>query len=300
MMKSQSHSFALFCAFGLLVSVAGAQTGAQRGDPAGRATTPSRNQTPPIKSPFPLGVPLGNAQMAVPTVSMQPRPFNLDTALGRLFADFKAVAVGAEFELSVTNAGRVEVTTLPMALHVVDWRVRTELDISSVPARIESTGPFAAFRQLGITRLTHLTLPAVRLTYLLLPEGKGFITQPLAAEDMSVLVKLEKRLVGKDTLNGVACEKSLVTLIYPNGERREARVWQATAGGPHPVQLQFALNDSLITVRVRSVVNLAEQRTPEAMQQQQTLFELPRDFTQFADVGQMLQTVSARRAQRPR
>lgn len=299
-MKQAVHRFTLVCALSLMVLSAGAQPGPQRGDPVGRSTTPSRNQAPAVKSPFPVGVPLGNAQLPVPTVSVQPRPFNLDTALGRLFADFKAIAVGAEFELSLTNGGRAEVTTLPMSLHVVDWRVRTELDISSVPMRIESTGPFAAFRQVGITRLTHLTLPAVRLTYLLFPEAKGFITQPLAAEDMSVLVKLERKLVGKETLNNVACDKSLVTLVYPNGERRETQVWHSPTAGPHPVQIRFVFNDSTVTVRVRSVHNLVEQRTPEALKQQSALFELPQDFTQFADVGQMLQTVSARRAQRAR
>lgn len=299
-MKPAVHSFTLVCAFGLMVLSAGAQPGPQRGEPVGRSTTPSRNQTPAVKSPFPVGVPLGNAQLPVPTVSVQPRQFNLDTALGRLFADFKAVAVGAEFELILTNGGRAEVITLPMSLHVVDWRVRTELDISSVPMRIESMGPFAPFRQMGITRLTQLTLPATRLTYQLFPEAKGFVTQPLAAEDMSVLVKLERKLVGKETLNNVTYDKSLLTLVYPNGERREAQVWHAPTAGPHPAQIRFVFNDSTVTVRVRSVHNLLEQRTPEAQRQQSALFELPQDFTQFPDVGQMLQTVSARRAQRAR
>ena len=283
-----------------MVLAAGAQTGPQRGEPVGRSTTPSRSQTPAVKSPFPVGVPLGNAQLPVPTVSVQPRPFNLDTALGRLFADFKAIAVGAEFELSLTNGGRAEVTTLPMSLHVVDWRVRTELDISSVPPRIESSNPFAAFRQVGIARLTHLTLPAVRLTYLLVPEAKGFVTQPLAAEDMSVLVKLERKLVGKETLDNVTYDKSVVTLVYPNGERREAQVWHAPTAGPHPAQIRFVFNDSTVTVRVRSVHNLLEQRTPEAQRQQSALFELPQDFTQFESARQMLWTVSVRQAQRAR
>ena len=291
----------LLTAFGVLgiaTDSGWAQAGTKRIEVPSRTTVP-RNQplAPGAPTLAPQGQALPQTQLPAPSVQVQSRPFNLDTALARLLADLKAVTATGEFELSITNAGKVEVTTLPLILHIMEGRVRTELDIRSVPMRANFNGPFTPFRQAGITRLVNLTVfnTTVRLSYQLFPEVKTYLTQPLAAEELPFLVRLESRSVGPDTLNGFACEKFLATLTYPNGEKREARVWKS---GPEtsakPVQIQFDVGDSLVTVRLRSMQNLAGLNPQEAAVQLATLFALPPDFREYPDAGYMLQTLSAR------
>lgn len=282
--------------------------------PSARAQAGTKRIETPVRTPVPRNQPLAPgtpglgpqlqalppAQLPAPSGQVQPRPFNLDTALARLLADLKAVTATGEFELSITNADKVEVTKLPMSLHLMEGRVRTELDIRSVPVRANFNGPFTPFRQAGITRLVNLTVfnTTVRLSYQLFPEVKAYLTQPLSAEELPFLVRLESRLLGADNLNGLACERSLATLTYPNGDQREVRVWRMSpeAGGK-PIQVQFDLADTLVTVRLRSFQSLAGLSAQQTADQVATLFALPLDFKAYPDAGYLLQTLSLRQIQ---
>lgn len=283
---------------GLATASGWAQAGTKRIETPSRTPVP-RNQplAPGAPTLAPLNQALPQAQLPPQSVQATSRPFNLDTALARLLADFKAVTATGEFELSSTNAGKVEVTTLPLVLHLMEGRVCTELDIRSVPMRANLSGPFTPFRQVGITRLVNLTVfnATVRLSYQLFPEVKSYLTQPLSAEELPSLVRLESRLIGPDTLKGFACEKFLATLTYPNGEKRDARVWRSAPElGAKPVQVQFDVGDSLITVRLRTLQNLASQDAQETAARVASLFALPADFREYPDAGYMLQTLSVR------
>ena len=151
-----------------------AQVSPKRIEVPSRTGVPARSPSPANPNPFLLAPAQPASHLPSQTVSVQPRLFNLDTSLARLFADMKSVTATGEFELSVTNAGKVEVTTLPLTLHLIEGRVRTELDLSALPMRIESTGPFASLRNSGINRVTTLTMSAVnmRLTQQLFPDAK--------------------------------------------------------------------------------------------------------------------------------
>jgi hypothetical protein len=290
-----------FCLLGIATPDVGAQAGIQRIETPVRTPVP-RNPTPTPGAPGfgPQLQPPPPAPLPTPSVQVQPRPFNLDTALARLLADLKAVTAMGEFELVITNAGKAEVTKLPLVLHLMEGRARTELDIRSVPVRADFNGPFTPFRQAGITRLVNLTVfnTTVRLSYQLFPEVKAYLTQSLSAEELPFLVRLENRPVGPDNLNGLACERSLATLTYPNGDKREARVWRMSpeAGG-RPIQVQFDLADALVTVRLKSFQSLAGLSAQQTADQVATLFALPPDYKSYPDAGYMLQTLSLRQIQ---
>ncbi|MEN9574725.1 MAG: hypothetical protein RL514_2580 [Verrucomicrobiota bacterium] len=275
-----------------------AQAGTRRIETPARTPVPRNAPTVP-NAPFlaPQNQPVAPAPLSASSGRDEPRPFNLDTALARLLADFKTVTAQGEFELSMTNSGKVEVTTLPLVLHIMEGRVRTELDIRSVPLRANLSGPFTPFRQVGISRLVNLTVfnSTVRLSYQLFPEVKSYLTQPLSAQELPSLVRLENRLLGPDTLHGFACERFLATLTYPNGEKRDARVWRsAPATGAKPIQIQFDVGDSLVTVRLRSLQSLANLDAQETAVRMANLFALPSDFREYPDAGYMLQTLSVR------
>lgn len=284
------HLSALLAGLCAAALVATAQTNSKRIEVPSRTGVPARSPSPANPNPFLLAPAQPALQLPAQSIRVQPRAFNLDTSLARLFADLKSVTATGEFELSVTNAGKVEVTTLPLTLHLIEGRVRTELDLSPLPVRIDSTGPFASLRAVGINRVTTLTMSAInmRLTQQLFPDAKAYITQPLPDEDIPAMIRLEKVALGKDPANGL--EKFQATLTYTTGERRPVRLWQTSAAVPQIAQVQFDVGDSLITVRIRSVESIAESALAKA------LFQIPTNYFKFTDLGQLLQFHSANQA----
>ncbi len=287
------HSSAVLAGLCAAALAATAQTNTKRIEVPPRTIVPARSQSPANPNPFLLAPVQPATQLPSQSLRVQPRSFNMDTSLARLFADMKSVTAMGEFELSVTNLGKVEVTTLPLTLHLIEGRVRTELDITSVPVRIDSTGPFASLRAAGINRVTTLTMSAVniRLTHQLFPDAKAFITQPLPDEDIPAMIRLEKVSLGKDPANGL--EKFQATLTYSTGEKRPARLWQTSGATPQLAQAQFDVGDSLITIRIRTVESISERSLATA------LFQIPTNYIKFPDVGQVLHFHSANQT-RPR
>lgn len=270
---------------GLLAVAASAQINPKRIEPLSRSGVPTRSQSP--ANPILLAPGQQSPQLLPQSIRVQPRDFNLDTSLARIFADMKAVTAMGEFELSITNAGKVQVTTLPLTLHLIQGRIRTELDLSALPVQIENAGPFDSLRAVGIGRVTTLTMSAVniRLTHQLFPDAKAYISHPLPDEDIPAMIRLEKVHLGKDPSNGM--EKFQGTLIYTTGEKRPVRVWQISATTVQPSQVQFDVGDTLITIRIRSVESISESTMAKA------LFQIPTNYFKFTDMGQLLQFHSA-------
>lgn len=291
-MKFAFRHFAAICVLVLSTAPGFAQVNPKRAEPPGRMLTLPGRSPQPNASPYQPPSVTNLSQVIPPALRTQARPFNLDTAVARILADLKLIGVVGEFELAVTNAGKVELTVFPLLVHVLDGQVRTEMDISAASAAITATGPFSALRQVGLTRVINLTQVKsnVRLTSQIFPEGKCYITRELPAEEMLMLIRAEKKPLGQETLAGVACEKSLFTLVYPTGEKREGRIWSA-AGGLR--QIQFDVGDSRLTVRVQESQGIAELRAQDIAEQKLALFELPKGYEKFADLDAVLTRIFA-------
>ena len=291
--------FVVICA----LLLAGASASAQSTPP--RAATPARMLTLPSRSAQPNATPyrsLTSTNLS-PILSSAPRArvrdFNLDTAVARVLADLKLIAVVAEFELVVTNAGKNETTVFPLLVHVLDGQIRTEMDITAAPTAITSTGPFSALRQLGLTRVFNLSQLKDNAGVIsqIFPEGKCYVSREFPMEEMLMLIRVEKRLLGQEILADTPCEKSVVTLVYPTGDKREGRIWLA-AGVLR--QIQFDVGDSRLTVRVQDSQGVAELRAQDIAEQKLALFELPKGYDKFLDLDAALTRIHAVQQRNPR
>ncbi|MFM8469361.1 MAG: hypothetical protein ACKODH_05240 [Limisphaerales bacterium] len=257
----------------------------------GRANAPGATPYRPL-TPGNLAPLTTNTNAPVRT---QPRAFNLDTAVGRILADLKYVGLVGEFELAVTNGAKVEVTSFPLVVHLLEGQVRTEIDISPAPALITATGPFSSLRQFGVTRLVSLTYFNAHSQ--IFPEGKCYVSRELEPEEILAMIRLERRVVGQEVLNGIACEKTLLTMIYHSGEKREARLW---AVGGNPRQIQFDVGDSRLTIRVSDAQSAAELRQEDILKQKAELFDMPKDYLKFNRLDDILTRFHAIQQRTPR
>ncbi|NBV24705.1 MAG: hypothetical protein EBS05_22640 [Proteobacteria bacterium] len=284
-----------FLMAGMVTSYSQAQPPVQRLESPGRMLSLPRAGTPgSFTSPYqprnpPPAIP-GSPQFDPPAVRAVVRPFNLDSAVARILADQKLMSAVGEFELVITNGAKLDITLFPLLVHVFDGQVRTEMDISAASTNIYSAGPFAALRQVGLTRVINLTQVQsnVRVTSQVFPEGNCYLTSELPAEDMLMLIRLDKRLMGSEVLAGIPCEKTVVTLVYANGERREGRIW--TASGALR-QMQFDVGDSRLTVRIQDAQHVGELTPQEIAAQRSQLFELPKHYTKLNDMDAVLTRV---------
>lgn len=292
------RKLSVFCGLTLVTVACLAQT------PPPRAATPARMLTLPGRAnasgatPYRPLTPGNLAPLTTNTnapVRAQSRAFNLDTAVGRILADLKYVGLVGEFELAVTNGTKVEITLFPLVVHLFDGQVRTEMDISPAPSLITATGPFSSLRQFGVTRVVSLTYHNAHSQ--IFPEGKCYVRRELEPEEMLAMIRLDKRLMGQETLNGVACEKTSLTMIYPGGEKREARLW---AAGGNPRQLQFDVGDSRLTIRVSDSQSVAELRQEDLLKQKAELFDVPKDYLKFNRLDDILTRFHAIQQRAPR
>lgn len=302
MMNFRLASLLWLALLALGLPVALAQTPPGRPKVQDRLPVP-RNPVPAPSAPAAPAAPMAPSVTTLPVTPpaansgvriVPPSGFNLDTALARILTDAKLVSAMGEFELSITNAGRVDLHRFPLWIHLREGQVRTELDITSAPGHFGATGPFAPFRQEGITRLVNLSIVnlSLRKSYQLFPEKQTFVSRDLAPEDLPLLLQLQKQPLGPDTLDGAAAEKWAMTLIYPNGDKRPAEVWVMNG---IPRQIRLTVGDSRLTVRFREAQPAPATLTKEAALQQAHLFELPPAYRAFADVGDMLAMLSAKR-----
>ncbi len=293
MKTSALKPFVVICSLLLVGASARAQTTPQR------AATPTRMLSLPGRSLTPAATPhrpftVTNLSQTLPA-ALRPkaRDFNFDTAVARILADLKLIGIVGEFELMVTNGGKAEVSVFPLLVHVLDGQVRTEMDITAAPAAVMSTGPFTAIRSVGLTRVINLTQvqPNLRVTSQVFPEAKCYVTRELPAEDLLMLIRVEKRPLGQEIIGGIPCEKSLVTLVYPTGDKREGRAWSA-AGVLR--QVQFDVGDSRLTIRVQESQSLAELQAQDIAEQKLALFEMPKGYDKCPDLEYVVTRFHAR------
>ncbi|MEQ2007346.1 MAG: hypothetical protein ABMA26_11160 [Limisphaerales bacterium] len=275
--------FVVICALLLEGASARAQTTPQR------AVTPARMLSLPGRALAPIATPnrpfsVTNLSQTLPA-ALRPkaRDFNLDTAVARILADMKLIGIVGEFELMVTNGAKAEISVFPLLVHVLDGQVRTEMDITAAPAAVMSTGPFTAIRSVGLTRVINLTQvqPNLRVTSQVFPEAKCYVTRELPAEDLLMLIRIEKRSLGQEILGGIPCDKSIVSLVYPTGDKREGRVWSAARVLR---QVQFDVGDSRLTVRVQDSQGVADLQAQDIAEQKLALFELPKGYDKCPDL----------------
>jgi hypothetical protein len=84
--------------------------------------------------------------------------------------------------------------------------------------------------------------------------------------------KLEKTLLGKETLDGHPCEKSKVIMTDANGKRSEALVWAATDLKDFPIQIQTTEKGETVILRYAKI----QTTKPDAK-----LFEVPAGYTTY-------------------
>lgn len=197
-------------------------------------------------------------------------PADLNAAFFRLFGS--GAAFTAQADTRVLDSSQKEWVRMPMVLTALDNKVRLEVNMAQVKSTALPENAIANLKQMGMDRVISIIRPDKKATLVLYPGAQGYVNMPLAAAEVAAWekgLKLEKTLLGKETLDGHACVKNRVIVKNNQGPVLEANVWNAADLKDFPLQVEMKEKGN--TVRMRfSQVRLAK---PDAR-----LFEVPAGY----------------------
>lgn len=204
--------------------------------------------------------------------------------LSKLFGD--ATAFSAKVELQVFDKDQKEKMSAPLDFAMLDNKVRVEMDTTRMKNKDMPDGAAVMLKQFGLDRVTSLVRPDKKTIYLIIPSQQSLVNMPMPQADVDAFQskpKIEKAVLGKETLDGHPCVKNKVVITDDKGEKRESTVWYATDLKNFPVQILTKEKDDTVILRFRQV-QLAK---PAAKQ-----FDVPTGYQEYNDVQAMMQGVA--------
>lgn len=249
--------------------------------------TPMRMPDTPPRNPFPQsdGRPVQIPQQSG-VVEKVEKVVNVDTALAALMSSIGNFSANGTMELWTTNSGKLDVKRFPFIMVVKDGRIRTELDLRYIET--ETSGEenmFTTLRQVGIHRISTITLPQLTTVQILFPHAKTYLTQGLSFEDIPGVMRFTKKLFGPMQLDKQVYDKFDVVLQYNTGDTVPMEVWEIPGKTGEPTYVKFIRDQSAVTVHFASI-----RKSSVA----DNLFKVPEGFEKYSDLGVMLQAVSIR------
>ena len=212
---------------------------------------------------------------------------NVDTALAKIMGSVGDFHAQGWLEFWTTNSGQFDFKQFPFTMQMLEGRIRTELDLSQIPNRFEKDGTWSTMRQIGIDKITSVTLPKLTTMKIIFPVQQAYVTQGLAQKDAPEHIKLVNHvLVGPERLKDRVYNKYSANLEYLTGNSVPVEIWQDPSGVKnYPAFIKIKQSTSAVSVRF---AHLQRGKVPVEN------FDTPEEYSQYTDMGIFLQGASAR------
>ena len=183
-----------------------------------------------------------------------PPATGFNAALTKLFGN--TTAFSAQCNVRVLDSSQKEKMSMPMEFALLDGKVRAEIDMTQLKGQGVTPEQAAQIKQMGMERVISIIRPDTKTLNLIYPAMRSCVTMPLPKEDADAIEKdpkIEKSVLGKETLDGHPCEKSKVILTDANGKKSEAIVWAAADLKDFPVQIQTTEKGDTVIMRYSKI-----------------------------------------------
>ena len=192
----------------------------------------------------------------------------VSSAMIKLFGDN---AFTAQAEIKVMNSNHVVWLQMPSAFASADSKLRLDVDVKLIKSSSIPAAMIGMAEQAGKDRVTSVLRPDKRAKYIIFPGTKSYDSTPLSAADAEIATqKIEKKPLGKETLDKHPCVKNLSTVKSAKGTvLLTATTWNATDMKDFPIQIEMKENGNSTIMHFINV-NLAK---PDPR-----LFDIPAGF----------------------
>jgi hypothetical protein len=205
----------------------------------------------------------------------------LNAAMLKLFGDISSFSSKADVRM--LEKGAKEPLTMTVDFAMLDGKVRMDLDISAIKSKQLPAESLGAFKSAGLDKIVTVVRPDRKQALLIYPLIKSYVEMPMSKEeaaDIDRKFKLQKTKLGRESIDGHACEKNSVVVTGDNGTRHDAIVWYAEDLKNFPVQMQMDQQQMTVVMRYRDV----KLTKPDAKQ-----FEAPATFTKYVSNEELMQ-----------
>lgn len=203
----------------------------------------------------------------------------------KLFGSNTAFTSKAEFQ--VWNKTRKEPDLLPMVLASLDGKLRMEIDVSQIKSAELPPSLISSFRQMGMDQTVVIMRPDKKVTLSIFPRAKAYAEVPMTKEESAAVdknYKMQKASLGRETIDGHACEKNKVTFTDDKGSKEDATVWNAADLKDFPVQVQMTVDkESTVVIRFKDV---------KLGRLDATQFEAPAGLARYSNAETLLQDIA--------
>lgn len=200
-------------------------------------------------------------------------------------------AFSARADFVVLDRDQKETADLPLAYAFAGGKMRMEFDLSQFKSAQAPAQFLANAKQYGMDQIVVISRPDRGISWSAYPHAKAYAEVTNSTEETAALsanYKIDKSPAGKETLDGHACEKNMVTLSGEKGEKLETTVWNATDLHAFPLQMQMPVDtNNTILIKFRDV-----KFTPPDRKQ----FDEPSSLTKYNSAEDLLNALSKRAA----
>jgi hypothetical protein len=206
-------------------------------------------------------------------------PAGMSASMAKFFGDNKSFT--ANVEASMENPSRPGTMTMEMKLAMLDGKTRQEMDMSTIKGGSMPPAQVAQMKQMGVDKTVSIVRPDKKMSYVVFPNLKSYALMEMTDKQVADAMdesKIEKTSLGKETLDGHACEKNKMIVTDDSGEKHEVLVWNATDLKGFPVQIQTDEQGKKMTMKFKDV----KLEKPDAK-----LFEPPTEFTKYDSMQAM-------------
>ncbi len=204
-------------------------------------------------------------------------------ALAKLFGDNSAFSGSIETTVKMAMNGQDMTITMPGKIAFDSGKSRVEMDLGLMKGAPMPPGAAEQMKAMGMDKMTMLSLPDKKLTYMIYPGLKSYAEVPMQDPDAAKPAgdfKSEKSELGKETLDGHPCVKNKVTVTDDKGSKHDYTVWNATDMKDFPVKVEFTDEGTAISMQFKDV-KLAK---PAA-----AAFEPPAGYEKYDNMMKMIQ-----------
>lgn len=222
------------------------------------------------------------AVVSVLPVSAQPggmgKEPGINLGVTRFFGDVKYFTATAD--IVVKTGGQNMTFNSEFAL--LEEKSRVEMDLSKMMGKDMPPEMTATLKGAGLDKCVFMGNHAKKENFIVLPNAKVYATAPVPAEEAALTEKepkIEKKELGKETVEGHPTVKYQVVLTSEKGQKTEAIIWEATDLKNFPIKIQATMSGVDQTITYRNI----KTEKPDA-----SLFEIPPGFTKHESFQAMM------------
>ena len=192
-----------------------------------------------------FAVPLARAQFQAPGISAE---------LFRVFAEFKSFS--AQGELRMRDSSGSETLLLPLHLGHEPGKLRLDFDLTQVTGGLLPDFARESMTQVGLNRAATVLDPEKQLIVMLFPLVRAYTEMAMPKEEAAAAQRKftsARKELGRETIDGHDCAKTLVTFTDEAGQTSEATCWLAADFQGLPAQIETRDKAGTTQLRFKSI-----------------------------------------------